>query len=205
MKAAMIAQPLTDEALLEKVKLGSTPAFQMLVERYLNRIWRVSFNILRNRQDAEDVTQEVFINVWNHRGQWDAGEAKFSTWLYRVAFNKSIDFKRRQRPNHVVLDEEIEEAGKGAEAITADRQQQAIFMECIRKLPEKQMFCLLLYYYEELNIPSICDRMRTTEDAVRSLLKRGRQNLRGILDDRFGMGYWPMHRITSGMRAEMCE
>ncbi len=191
---------LSDEALLEQIKLGSKPAFKILVERYLNKIWRLSFNILNNRQDAEDVTQEVFINVWNHRDQWDAGEAKFSTWLYRVAFNKSIDFKRRQRQNHVVLDDGIEETGKGAETITAERQQQAIFMECIKKLPEKQMMCLLLYYYEELNIPSICDRLQTTEDSVRSLLKRGRQNLKGILYGRFGTDYWPLQRTAPDLR-----
>jgi RNA polymerase sigma-70 factor (ECF subfamily) len=191
---------LTDEILLARIKQDDKSAYKLLVERYLNKIWRVSFNILNNRQDAEDVTQEVFITVWNHRTEWGEGEAKFSTWLYRVAFNKSIDFKRRQRQNHVELDEEIATTDQPADSIVSDQQTHAIFMECLKELPEKQMLCLLLYYYEELDIPGICDKLQTTEDSVRSLLKRGRQNLKGILRGRFGNNHWPLHGVAEYLR-----
>ena len=173
---------LTDEELLLRIRQDDEKAYKALVSRYLNKIWRLSFNILHNKEDAEDVAQEVFITVWNQRHKWEAGEASFSTWLYRVGVNKSIDFKRRRKAPTAELNENIADSDeKNTDDFTALKQQRELFSKMLKELPEKQMLCLLLYYYEDLNIQQICTRLKSTEDSVRSLLKRGKASLREVM------------------------
>ena len=177
----------TDEQLLTLIKHDDKPAFRALANRYLGKVWRVAFNVLYNKQDAEDVTQEVFVTVWNHRHHWVEGEAAFSTWLYRVAINKAIDSKRRRRPNHVEVDENLpDNQDTPNDEVLMQRQLRLAFRECVQALPEKQMACLLLFYYDELDIKEICDRLDASEDSVRSLLKRGKAGLKGIMNEKFG-------------------
>jgi RNA polymerase sigma-70 factor (ECF subfamily) len=177
----------TDEQLLLKIKADDKAAFQLLVSRYLNKIWRVAYNVLFDKQDAEDVTQEVFITVWNKRHEWAEGDAAFSTWLYRVAINRAIDFKRRRRPDHVEIDEDLPATSDiPNDEVIMQSQFSAAFRQCVQALPEKQMACLMLFYYEELNVEEICVRLQASEDSVRSLLKRGRANLKGIMHAKFG-------------------
>jgi RNA polymerase sigma-70 factor (ECF subfamily) len=190
---------LDDEQLLAMIKRGDKPAFRELTGRYLNKVWRVAFNILQNKQDAEDVTQEIFITVWNYRDKWVPGAASFSTWLYRVAFNKAIDSKR-QRKITCELDDNLNDNGQSADDAVADKQLQEIFMLCLKTIPEKQMVCLLLFYYEELNVEEICVKLKTTEDSVRSLLKRGRVSLKEALRDRLGNEYWKIQGVAAYLR-----
>ena len=184
----LVMEQLNDEALLALIKDGNKLAFRTLTDRHLNKVWRLTFNILQSSQDAEDATQDVFISVWNHRQKWVHGQANFSTWLYRVAFNKAIDYKR-QRKITCELDENIDDGEKAADDLFADKQLNALFRLCLETIPEKQRKCLILFYYEELNIQEICARMDASEDSVRSLLKRGKISLKDALFERAGEDY----------------
>ena len=73
-----------DDTLLLLIGNGDQEAYRSLVERHIDRAYGVALRILDNRADAEDVVQDVFLKVWTHRGRWEGGKAKFSTWLYRV-------------------------------------------------------------------------------------------------------------------------
>jgi len=172
-----------DEILLAQMASGSQPAFQALTTRYIDRIRRVSYKVVRNAHDAEDVAQEVFATVWDQRGNWRAdSNAAFSTWLTRVAINRSIDHCRRHKIQHTEIDEEMFECeDQRADEIVSQRQTQELLMDCLKQLPEKQMRALLYFYYEELEIDEIRERLDATEDAVRSLLKRGKVGLKEAL------------------------
>jgi len=169
-----------DEQLLSQIKTGNRSAFRELTERYLHKVWRISFNVLQNNQDAEDVAQEVLISVWNYRDKWIAGEATFSTWLYRVTINKAIDHKR-QRKITCELNDEWSDGKKGADDVFADKQLRKTFLLCMDSIPAKQRQCLFMFYYEELNIEEICQKLVTTQDSVRSLLKRGKVSMKDAL------------------------
>ena len=172
---------------MAELTAGSKLAFQELTSRYIDKIWRISYRVVRNRQDAEDVAQEVFTTVWNQREQWRAGEAKFSTWLYRVAVNRSIDLCRKRKGVNVELEDDAYESDyMSADDMVAGRQTQEVLLECLKELPEKQMLALLYFYYEEMDIGEICKRLSATEDSVRSLLKRGKVSMRDILTNKFG-------------------
>lgn len=176
-----------DETLLARIRGGDRQAFRALTQRYLDKIWRLSFRMLNNRHDAEDVTQEVFLAVWNHRHGWKPGEAKFSTWLYRVAVNRSIDLARKRKCGHGLLDDTLpdRETPSGEDHAGAQQTQQ-LLLACMKQLPEAQMLALIYFYYEELDIREICTRLNATEDAIRSLLKRGRAKMKEIIRDTLG-------------------
>lgn len=181
------AHQSSDDALLAEVAQDNKAAFQALTSRYIDKIWRISYRVVRNRQDAEDVTQEVFTTVWNQRGEWRPGEASFSTWLYRVAVNRSIDFCRKRKVENVELDDDLYESDYiSADELVAGRQTQEMLLECLKELPEKQMLALLYFYYEDMDIEEICTRLSATEDSVRSLLKRGKAAMRDVITSKFG-------------------
>ena len=179
---------MDDNALLAEIARDNKIAFRALSLRYLTKICRIAYRLTGNRQDAEDVTQEVFVTVWNHRHQWTAtGDARFSTWLYRVALNRGIDHRRKRKPQSVEITEEMVESDDMlAEDMVSNRQTQEMLLSCLQQLPENQMRALIYCYYEDMEIPTICLRLDASEDAVRSLLKRGKANLRAILTARTG-------------------
>lgn len=180
-------QNLTDDALLAALAQGDKAAFRELSTRYLDKVCRTAYRVLYNRQDAEDVAQEVFVSLWNKRGEWKPGEASFSTWLYRVAMNRSIDFRRRRKVENIELTEELVESDYAhADDLVSNRQMQTILLSCLKELPEKQMRALLYYYYEEMDISTICAKLEATEDSVRSLLKRGKVSMREALEAKLG-------------------
>lgn len=180
-------QDVTDDALLAALAQDDKQAFRELTQRYLDKIWRLSYRMLNNRQDAEDVTQEVFVSVWNNRNSWQSGAATFSTWIYRVAVNRSIDFRRKRKVENIELTEELVESNDmRADDMVSDRQMQGLLLSCLKELPEKQMLAMLYFYYEEMEIHEICLKLEATEDSVRSLLKRGRASMKDIIRDRVG-------------------
>jgi RNA polymerase sigma-70 factor, ECF subfamily len=86
----------TDEALVEAAKLGDQPAFLELWRRHSNRVFKTSYGITRNREDAEDVIQDTWLKAYRHLNTFD-GRAKFATWLTRIAVNSSLMILRRRR------------------------------------------------------------------------------------------------------------
>src|ERR1700760_4727845 len=101
---AMVAAPLIhdeDEPLLRRLAEDDESAFRQLVERHIDRAYGIALRIVGGRADAEDVVQDTLLKVWTHRGRWQHGRAKFSTWLYRVVTNRCIDLRRAPRTDDV--------------------------------------------------------------------------------------------------------
>lgn len=86
-----------DEPLLNRLAADDEAAFRILVERHIDRAFGIALRIVGSRADAEDVVQDTLLKVWTHRGRWQHGRAKFSTWLYRVITNRCIDLRRQPR------------------------------------------------------------------------------------------------------------
>lgn len=171
---------ISDEELIAAVSIGDRHAYQKLVKKYLPKTWRLARSILHNDQEAEDAVQEVFLSLWKTSKDWDKnGKARFSTWIYRVTFNKCIDIKRSKK--ETVPDENLPERASetaGAHENLFNAQISAKIINCMDELPETQKNAMLFYYYEELTVEEISIKMDTTEQAVRSLLKRGKKSLK---------------------------
>lgn len=176
----------SDEELCEKLRSGDQSALKSMMDRHAPAVLRLAMNVLSDRGEAEDVVQEVFISVWKQREAWIAGGAKFSTWLHRVTINKAIDKRRarRSKPEPV----EFITAACDALAVQEADCEQAIHVDQletskklkaeISRLPETQAVALRYFYFEGKDVAAIAAQMGSTEQAVRSLLKRGRQALR---------------------------
>ncbi len=175
-----------DEVLLSLIKEGNQAAYRIIVDRYLGKLWRLGVNVLGNESEAEEVVQESLLTVWKNRKNWEEGSAKFSTWVYRITLNRCIDLKRRRRPTTDA--QEIEkilpcEANPAADRSMIQDEQNKKLLGMLDCLPENQKSALVLYYYEELNILEISERLSTTEQGARSLLKRGKKNLRDLIGE----------------------
>jgi RNA polymerase sigma-70 factor (ECF subfamily) len=170
-----------DEELLNRLALNDEAAFRILVERHIDRAFGIALRIIGSRADAEDVVQDTMLKVWTHRGRWQHGRAKFSTWLYRVVTNRCIDLHRRPRTDNV--DAVPEPADAQPDVVSTMQRDEVTHMleDAMRRLPEQQRVAVILSYHENMSNGEIAEVMDTTVAAVESLLKRGRQQLRDLL------------------------
>lgn len=170
-----------DEELLDRLASNDEAAFRLLVERHIDRAFGIALRILGSRADAEDVVQDTMLKVWTHRGKWQHGRAKFSTWLYRVITNRCIDLHRLPRTDNV--DAVPEPVDTRPDAVSAMQRNEVTRMleNAMQRLPEQQRVAVILSYHENMSNGEIAEVMDTTIAAVESLLKRGRQQLRDLL------------------------
>jgi len=170
-----------DHTLLDRLAANDEAAFRQLVQRHIDRAFGLALRILGARADAEDVVQDTFLKVWIHRGEWQHGRAKFSTWLYRVVTNRCIDLRRRPRTDDVDAIPEPADSQPDAVSVMQRNEVSSMLEEAIKHLPEQQRVAVILSYHEDMSNAEIAEVMDTTISAVESLLKRGRQQLKQIL------------------------
>ncbi|MFC6225092.1 RNA polymerase sigma factor [Hymenobacter artigasi] len=177
-----------DRELVAQLQAGSEAAFRTLVARYQNRIYRTIFSLLRNEEEAEDVAQEVFVEVHQTIGRF-RGEASLSTWLYRLATSRALKNRRKAQAkkrfayftsllggNNDVLHEPPDHAHPLA--LLEGQQQLQLLLAHIARLPDQQQVAFTLRHEQELTYEQIAAVLGTTVAAVESLLFRARQTLR---------------------------
>ncbi|QLH69841.1 RNA polymerase sigma factor [Rhodopseudomonas palustris] len=170
-----------DADLLDRLATDDEAAFRMLVERHIDRAYSIALRILSNAADAEDVVQDTMLKVWTHRGRWQHGRAKFSTWLYRVVSNRCIDLRRKPRTENVEAVPEVADTQPDAVRVIERNELSNLLEAAMQRLPEQQRIAVILSYHENMSNAEIAEVMDTTIAAVESLLKRGRQQLRARL------------------------
>jgi RNA polymerase sigma-70 factor (ECF subfamily) len=175
----------SDEALFLASQAGDELAFRTLVERHVHLIQRLALNVVRDEIEAEDVAQEAFVSAWRNRHNWRP-EARFTTWLYRIAMNKAIDrYRSRRAAPHAqevitqIIDREVSLAETPEQHGGLERRQvSSTLLSALDSLPASQSTALKLFYFEDMEVVKIAAAMNTTEQSVRALLKRGRQALK---------------------------
>lgn len=170
-----------DKELLDRLAANDEAAFRLLVARHIDRAYAIALRIVESRADAEDVVQDTLLKVWTHRGRWEHGRAKFSTWLYRVVTNRCIDLRRRPRTENVDTVPEVADTKPDATSVIERNEVTSMLEAAMQRLPEQQRVAVILSYHENMSNGEIADVMETTVAAVESLLKRGRQQLREML------------------------
>ncbi|WP_420558503.1 RNA polymerase sigma factor [Roseovarius sp.] len=174
-----------DEALLVLFANGERAAARALTLRLSPRVLAHACRLLGNRAEAEDVAQEALLRLWRVAPEWRQGEAKVTTWLYRVVANLCTDRLRRgwrTRP--------LEAAGDPAEdraSAAEDMQERAradALQAALQALPERQRQAVVLRHIEELGNPEIAEIMGISVEAVESLTARGKRALSEVLGAR---------------------
>jgi RNA polymerase sigma-70 factor, ECF subfamily len=181
----------TDEALCQRVAQGDEAAFDVLVSRYQQRSWRLAWSILRDAEEARDISQEAFVRLYQTAGSF-AGRSKFSTWFYQILVNLCLD-QRRRRWWQIMGSNHHQSAGAPAEeplierlpadphdptdAMERERAVKQLWAEVARLAPQ-QRAVVVLQVQEELSTREIASVLRCSEATVRVHLHRALGTLR---------------------------
>jgi RNA polymerase sigma-70 factor (ECF subfamily) len=186
---------LDDAAIMLELKAGNMAAFDVLLGKYRKPIVNFMYRMTRNQAVAEELAQEVFLRVFRSRETYRA-EARFSTWLYRIATNLGVNHARDTRHERaastVYLDEPDSESGTtpdvadqtpGVESSMLRSERMAAIREHVMALPERQRMAVLMHKYEGMDYKQIGEVLKLSESATKSLLFRAYQTLREKLKD----------------------
>jgi len=175
-----------DETLLVLYARGDAEAARELTDRMLPRALSVATRVLGDRAEAEDVAQEAMLRLWRIAPDWQTGQAKVSTWLYRVTMNLCIDLQRKRRGGTVALDDApdpADNAPSAAEQLVAKARSDAL-QDALAQLPDRQRQAVVLRHLEELANPEIAEILGVSVEAVESLVARGKRGLTAALNQR---------------------
>jgi RNA polymerase sigma-70 factor (ECF subfamily) len=190
----------TDNLLIERIKGGDMGAYNDMVTRYYDRIFARVSQLIKNKQDAEEVTQDAFIRA--HRGLENfRGDASFSTWLYQIATNLAHNrywyWFRRKRDQSISLDQPLSEEGdltlenvmpcKGENPAEATVTQELVdrVSKCMGDLNDKHKEILILRNVQNLTYDEIAQQLEISVGTVKSRIARARESLRGLMGDDF--------------------
>jgi len=190
----------TDEDVVAAVRAGDGAAYRLLVERYQDRIYHLIYGMIRHREDARELTQEAFVKAFRSLDGFRE-DARFSTWLYRIASNLAVDFCRRRGKGPVLgVEEDVgqRDVGPSASATTfgqtpskaLERQQLHVaILAALDALPEEHRQVVLLRELEGLSYREIAEITGVAEGTVMSRLFYARKKLQAMLaEHRPGIG-----------------
>jgi RNA polymerase sigma-70 factor, ECF subfamily len=168
-----------EQLLVENVQRGEMGAFQELVEKYKHKVYYMALDMTGNHHDAEDLSQEVFIKVFTSIKDF-RGEAKLSSWLYRIAMNTCIDKTRRKHLKLVELDEAHEKPvhTDNPEQALQNRTMQQQIERALQKLPPRQRSIFIMRHYNDLMLREIAEALGISEGTVKAQLFRAVQKLK---------------------------
>lgn len=187
-----------EHQLVAAAKSGDVTAFEELVSRYERKIFRLTMNITRNREDAEDAMQDAFLKSYSHLKTFQ-GDSRFYTWLVRIAANEALMRLRKRRPNQFSLDEpiegdddliprELQDWGPGPEQRFAQTEMHEILSSVIDGLEPDYRVVFVLRDIEELSTEETAASLGISVPAVKSRLLRARLKLREKLGRYFQQG-----------------
>ena len=184
---------MTEQQLIAELKNGSEQAFSVLVKTYQNMVFNTVLGIVQQLEEAEDVAQEVFIQVYQNIDGF-RGDSKLSTWIYRICITKSLDFERSKKAKkRFSLFKNVIGIGEKEEniviefhhpGIALDKKEEAnVLFKAIKELSENQRTAFVLIKTEGLNYSTVAQILNISEKAVEGLMHRAKENLRKILAD----------------------
>ena len=190
-------QRRAEAALVERCRGGDQRAFRTLVERYQRRVFSLAFGLLKDPDEARDISQEAFLKAHRHLGSFQ-GTASFYTWLYRITVNLCIDRKRKVgRGSEVELDERLshQQVGSPADVLSTQKlsfnpqrvaqssELRGRILAALEKLSEQHRAVLILREVEGLSYKEIADSMDCPEGTVMSRLFHARRQMQELLSD----------------------
>lgn len=173
--------PQSDRWLVDKVRGGDVQAYEVLVRRHRDRIYRIARNMLGDPHDAEDVAQEVAIQLWSAVAGF-AGASTFTTWLYRIVINRCLNHRRRKHRTRPITDADHPVVAGPEDAVLSQERAQAA-LAAMAKLPDELRTVLVLHQLEGLSYREVAAILNVTEPTVRGRLYRARRTLLADMRD----------------------
>jgi RNA polymerase sigma-70 factor (ECF subfamily) len=167
-------QPDRDHELVERARTGDIDAFAELVRTYEHRVVSVVYRLLDDRRDVEEATQDVFVQAWRNLGRF-RGDARLSTWLYRIAVNEALMRRRRTQPAVQELDERL------AAAPDPEPGLRDVLVHALSALPFEHRVAVVLRDVEGLTNAEVAEVLDVSVAAAKSRIHRGRMQIRDTL------------------------
>lgn len=187
---------MRDEEIIRLIQKGDSQLYGTLIDRYSSKVYSTAYSYTHNHEEARDLVQEIFIKAFHSLTTFKL-EAKFSTWLYRIAVNRCIDWSRKRKNKSTILTLNFEEGNildtipdeedNPEEALLREENKEAI-RTAVDNLPEIYKTALILYYFEELQVQEISSILDCPKKTVETRLYRGRSMLKGLLKQELSGG-----------------
>ncbi len=177
-----------DTDLIRLMRRADMRAFDVFYDRYVNLVYSIAFSILGDPPLAEDVTQDVFLKIWQSLERYDPAKAKVNTWMSRIARNRAIDLLRKRKPlqGQVYWGDAHEwepVTGVTPEERVALRMTRHRVVEALAQLPEDQREALAMAYFQNMTQQAIADALNEPLGTIKTRIRLGMQKLRGLLID----------------------
>ena len=175
-----------DEYYITQTLNGNVNAYAFLVEKYKHMVFTLSIRIVKNREEAEEISQDVFVKAYTNLKSFK-GDSKFSTWIYKIGYYASLDaIKRNKRQINSENIDEVYEADFGvlqnALSYLEEKERKSIIKKSLLKLNEDEQVILTLYYFEEMPLKEISEVVNLSVDNIKVKLFRARKKLVTILE-----------------------
>jgi RNA polymerase sigma-70 factor (ECF subfamily) len=210
--------PLPDEALVAQARGGDLVAFELLMRRHNQRVYRVVRSVLRNPAEIEDAIQQAYLSAFAHLDQFK-GTAGWSTWLCRIAFNEALG-RLRSRGRFVSIDEVSEgvmsetwmTSASDPERAAANHELAQVVEQAIDGLPDIYRAVLIMREIEGMTTAEVADVLDVADEVVKTRLHRARTALRSVVEQRIGQqlkdayafGNERCDRVVAGVLARLC-
>jgi RNA polymerase sigma-70 factor, ECF subfamily len=168
-----------DSILVERFLAGDTHAFEALYQKYYTKVFSLSRGVLIDHDEAADITQEIFALVYKNLPRFNR-QSKFSTWLFRVSINRSIQESRKRRFRNKPL--ELVEAYEQAAPDTHENDGDPRVHEALQRLAPQDRAILTLFYWQDLSLIEIAESMSINLNAAKTRLYRARERFRSFYD-----------------------
>lgn len=176
---------MNDGELIHSILQGNQRDYERLIQKYHPNVFRTAMGLLHNKEDAEEITQDVFVKVYQSLTGF-AGKAAFSTWLYRITVNACLTYLRKKKRQKIWVSLSAlfhhPSPDKQPEVLVTEKSERIIIQQAIESLQQKQRIAFVLAKYEELTQKQVAQVMGISEGAVEQLLLRAKYNLKKILE-----------------------
>jgi RNA polymerase sigma-70 factor (ECF subfamily) len=174
-----------DQHLIERTLKGDMQAFTVLVDRYKYMVYTLAMRMVKNREEAEEISQDTFLRVYNALGNFKGG-SKLSTWVYKIAYFRSLDYIKKQgrTPILTAIEGAVENTFFEQDGILDKLEQnekKGVIKEALNALPGNDGVLLTLHYFEELSLQEIAEILEISANNVKVKLFRARKRLQHIL------------------------
>ena len=180
---------MKDEDIIGLIIKGDSELYTDIIDRYSGKVYSTAYSYTHSQEEAKDLVQEILIKTYNSLSSFKA-DAKFSTWLYRIAVNTCIDWSRKKKSKAVMTAISFEDTDileiiisdtEGPEELLQRQENKEAVRNAVDGLPEIYKTVLILYYFEELQVQEICSILDIPRKTIETRLYRAKKILKSIL------------------------
>ena len=167
----------TDQEIINEVLAGEIAAYSVLVNRYSSMVFTLAYNIMLNREDAEEVAQDAFVKAFTALSSFKQ-QSRFSTWLYRIVVNTALNKKKVHKLITTDITEQVMEDEQAYALPQYEKEDMKVFVQhAVNTLLCNERVCITMYYLNELSVSEIGELTGITTANIKVLLHRGRKHL----------------------------